>query len=197
MDTQIKELKIVEEAKQPISMNPKKFALWLFMVSVLMLFGAWTSAYLVKRADTDWAEIMLPNQMLINTAIILLSSAALIVAYRAARQDNLKLVKLGIGLSMLLGLAFLAGQLIAYGDMIKLNQYLSGSNVSHSFVYVLTAVHGLHLVSGLVFLALVLVDAFKFRVHAKNLTRLEMCSTYWHFLGILWLYLFVFIKLNP
>jgi cytochrome c oxidase subunit 3 len=197
MDTHIKELKIVEEAKQPISMNPKKFALWLFMVSVLMLFGAWTSAYLVKRADTDWAEIILPNQMLINTVIILLSSVALIVAYRAARHDNLNLVRLGIGGAILLGLAFLGGQLMAYADMIKLNQYLSGSNVSHSFVYVLTAVHGLHLISGLVFLAIVLVDAFKFRVHSKKLNRLEMCSTYWHFLGILWLYLFVFIKLYP
>lgn len=197
MDTHIKELKIVEEAKQPLSMNPKKFALWLFMVSVLMLFGAWTSAYLVKRADTGWAEIILPQQMAINTAIILASSFALIMAYRAARHDNLKLVKLGLGLTMLLGLGFLAGQLVAYGDMIKLNQYFSGSNVSHSFVYVLTAVHGLHLISGLVFLAVVLADSYKFKVHSKSLNRLEMCSTYWHFLGILWLYLFVFIKLNP
>jgi cytochrome c oxidase subunit 3 len=197
MDTPIKELKIIEEARQPLSMNPKKFALWLFIVSVMMLFGAWTSAYLVKRADTGWAEIVMPQQVLINTVIILISSATLIFAYRAARQDNLKLVKLGTWLTILLGIGFLAGQLLAYGEMIRLNQYFSGSNVSHSFMYVLTAVHGLHLVSGLIFLGVVLADAYRFKVHSRNLTRLEMCSTYWHFLGILWLYLFVFLKLNP
>lgn len=197
MNTPVKELKIVEEAKKPLSMNPKKFALWLFMVSVLMLFGAWTSAYLVKRADSGWAEIIMPPQMTINTVLILASSITLIVAWRAARKDNLTLTKIGISLTMLLGTGFLAGQLVAYGEMIKLNQYFSGSNVSHSFMYVLTAVHGLHLVSGLIFLAIVLADTYAYKVHSKNLFRLEMCCTYWHFLGILWLYLFVFLNLNP
>lgn len=197
MEAHIRELKIVEEAKRPLSMNPKKFALWLFMVSVMMLFGAWTSAYLVKRADTGWAEIIMPPQLMVNTVIILASSITLIVAYRAARHDNLQLTKIGLGLTGLLGIGFLAGQVQAYREMISLNQYFSGSNVSHSFMYVLTSVHGLHLVSGLIFLAVVLADSFKFKVHSKNLAKLEMCSTYWHFLGILWLYLFVFIKLNP
>lgn len=194
---EIRELKIVEEAKKPLSMHPKKFALWLFMVSVMMLFGAWTSAYLVKRADTGWAEIILPDRFLINTIIIIASSVSLIVAYYSAKKDNLVLLKTGLILTFLLGIAFVAGQLLGYGDLVRLNAYFTGGNVSHSFIYVLTGVHGLHMISGIIFLGVVLYDAFRYRVHSKSMLRLEMCSTYWHFLGGLWLYLFVFLKLYP
>jgi cytochrome c oxidase subunit 3 len=194
---ELKELKIVEEARRPLSMNPKKFALWLFMVSVMMLFGAWTSAYLVKRADAGWAEIILPSRFLINTVIIVASSLSLIVAYRAARRDNLVLLRAGLIITFALGLAFVAGQILGYADLVELNQYFTGGNVSHSFIYVLTGVHALHMVSGIIFLGVVLADAFRFKVHSKNMFRLELCSTYWHFLGGLWLYLFVFLKLYP
>jgi cytochrome c oxidase subunit 3 len=98
---------------------------------------------------------------------------------------------------MALGVAFLAGQVIAYEHMVVLNQYFTGGNVSHSFMYVLTGVHGLHIVSGLIFLAVVLADAHKSKRVFTRMDRLEMCATYWHFLGILWLYLFVFLLLNP
>ncbi len=194
---EIKELKIVEEAKKPLSMNPKKFALWLFMVTIIMLFGAWTSAYLVKRSDAGWAEIILPGRFLINTIIIAASSLSLIVAYRAARKDNLALLKTGLVITFLLGLAFVIGQMLGYGDLIKLNEYFTGGSVSHSFIYVLTGVHGLHMISAIIFLAVVLADAFRLRIHSKSMFRLELCSTYWHFLGGLWLYLFVFLKLYP
>jgi cytochrome c oxidase subunit 3 len=106
-------------------------------------------------------------------------------------------VKAGLVLTFLLGLAFVAGQLLGEGDLVQLNQYFTGGNVSHSFIYVLTGVHDLHMISGIIFLGIVLVDAFRYRVHSKNMIRLEMCSTYWHFLGGLWLYLFVFLKLYP
>jgi cytochrome c oxidase subunit 3 len=197
MEAEIKDLRIVEEAKKQLSMNPKKFALWLFMMSVIMLFGAWTSAYLVKRADAGWAEIVLPGQFLTNTIIAGLSSITMIWAYRAAKADNLKGVKIALALTMLLGIAFLAGQYLAYEEMIVLKQHFTGSNVSHSFLWILPAVHGLHIVSGLIFLLLVLVAAFRFKVHSKSIIQLEMCATYWHFLGGLWLYLFVFLSLNP
>lgn len=197
MDAEIKDLRIVEEAKKQLSMNPKKFALWLFMMSVIMLFGAWTSAYLVKRADAGWAEIVLPSQFLTNTIIAAISSITMIWAYRAAKADNLKTVKIALSLTMFLGVAFLAGQYLAYQEMIVLKQHFTGSNVSHSFLWILPAVHGLHIVSGLIFLLIVLVSAYRFKVHSKSILQLEMCATYWHFLGGLWLYLFVFLSLNP
>lgn len=190
------EFKIVEEAKKPLAMHPKKFGMWLFMVSVIMLFGAWTSAYIVKRGDAGWSEITLPWQFWLNSGIIAVSSVTMIVAVRAARKDNLEMVKVMISITTILGVAFLVGQWLAYKELVALNEYFTGGNVSHSFIYVLTGAHGLHLVSGVVFLAIVLVATFKYKVHSRNMTQVEMCATYWHFLGILWLYLFVFLLLN-
>jgi cytochrome c oxidase subunit 3 len=192
------DIRIVEEAKAPRSMNPKKFALWLFMVSVIMLFGAWTSAYLVKRGDAGWSSFELPMQFWLNTAVIMLSSATMIWAKYSARRDHLGNTKLALTITTGLGIVFLAGQWQAWKEMIAMNHYFagSGSNTSSSFIYVLTGFHGLHIVSGLVFLLLVLIAAFRFKVHSRNMLKLEMCSTYWHFLGALWLYLFVFLLMN-
>lgn len=190
------DIRIVEEARKPLSMNPKKFALWLFIASVVMLFGAWTSAYIVKRADAGWSEIVLPWHFWVNTAMIALSSVSMVLAVTAARKNNLDQLKVMISITAALGVGFLAGQALAYGELIALNEYFTGGNVSHSFIYVLTGEHGLHVISGVIFLLIVLVSTFQSRVHSGNMNQIEMCATYWHFLGALWLYLFVFLLLN-
>ncbi|HPM32206.1 MAG TPA: cytochrome c oxidase subunit 3 [Chryseolinea sp.] len=190
------EIKIVEEADKPIGMNPKKFALWLFMATVVMLFAAWTSAFIVKRGDIGWAEIIVPDQFWINTVIIVLSSISMIWAVRAARADRLETVKLALSITSILGVAFLVGQIFAYKEMIALKEHFTGGNVSHSFVYVLSGVHGVHLISGVIFLLIVLRATFTYKVHSKNMDLIEMCAMYWHFLDVLWLYLFVFLLVN-
>ena len=192
------DIRIVEEAEKPRSMNPKKFALWLFIVSVLMLFGAWTSAYLVKRGEPGWSSFELPAQFWVSTGIILLSSVSMVWAQVSARRDNLGHTKMALGITTVLGIGFLAAQWIGWQKMVEMNYYFagSGSNSSSSFIYVLTGFHGLHIVSGLVFLLIILYATYRFKVHSKNMLKLEMCSTYWHFLGGLWLYLFVFLLLN-
>ena len=126
------EIKIVEEAKAPLAMNPRKFALWLFMVTVGMRFAAWTSAYLVKRADTGWAEIVLPWHFWLNTALIALSSVTMVVATRAARHNKAELVKVLVTLPANLGVCFLGGLWLAYGGLVVMHQSLIGGYVSHS-----------------------------------------------------------------
>ena len=192
------DFKIVEEAKKPRSMNPKKFALWLFIVSVMMLFGAWTSAYIVKRGEPGWSSFELPGQFWINTIIIALSSITMVWAHRSAKRDQLEQAKLALGITTLLGVGFLVGQWLAWGKMVEMNYYFagSGSNSSSSFIYVLTGFHGLHIISGVVVLLIALVATFRYKVHSRNMLRMDLCSTYWHFLGGLWLYLFVFLLLN-
>ena len=190
------EIKIVEEAKKPRSMHPKKFAMWLFIVTVCMLFAAWTSAYLVKRSEAGWAEIIIPDQFWINTVIIIVSSGTMAWAQHSARKDNLEKVKLAISITTVLGLAFLIGQWIAWDKLVELNEHSSGGNVSHSFLYVLTGIHGLHILGGVIFLIIVLISTYRFQVHSKNMTRIELCSTFWHFLDVLWLYLFAFLMIN-
>jgi cytochrome c oxidase subunit III len=189
------EIKIVEEAKKPLSMNPKKFGLWLFMATVGMLFAAWTSAYLVRRGAPGWTEIIVPSIFTINTIIILLSSVTMVWAVRAARKDNLERVKVALALSTILGIGFVIGQALAFGEMIDLKEHLTGGAVSHSFVYILSGAHGLHLLGGVIFLLVVLRGAFNYKVHSKSMDQLEMCAQYWHFLDVLWLYLFGFLLL--
>jgi len=189
------DLRIVEEAKKPLSMHPKKFALWIFLVTVIMIFAALTSAYIVRQADGNWMLFELPDLFLVTTGIILVSSATMHWAYLSVKKDNLEAAKLAVALTTILGISFLIGQYLAWGELVKNSVYLVG-NPSGSFVYIISGLHGVHIVGGIIFLLIVFVSIFQSKVHSKNLLRIEMCATYWHFLGGLWLYLFVFLLLN-
>lgn len=175
-------------------MHPKKFAMWLFLASVGMLFAAFTSAYIVRQAEGNWVYFELPKLFYYTTFIILLSSVTMQWAYGSAKKDNLDRVKLLVAVTSILGIVFLAGQVLAWGELVRMSVYLVG-NPSGSFLYVLTGLHGLHLVSAIIFLLVVLNSTWKYKVHSKNLAQMEMCTTYWHFLSGLWLYLFVFLLL--
>lgn len=188
------DFKIVEEPQKQRTMNPKKFAMWLFIGSVVMLFASLTSAYIVRQAEGNWVYFDLPVQFTISTIAIALSSITMHWAYLSAKKDDLGIVKLMVSITFVLGVIFLILQFLGWGEMVANQIHLVG-NPSGSFVYILTLVHGVHLVSAIVFLAIVLLSALRFKIHSKNLNQLEMCTTYWHFLGGLWLYLFVFLLL--
>ncbi len=187
--------KIVEEPKQPLAMNAKKFAMWLFLVSVGMLFAAFSSAYIVRQAEGNWVDFALPSIFYYTTVIIVLSSVTIQWAYFAAKKDEAEKVKILVAITTVLGIAFLVGQIMGWKQLTENSIYLVG-NPSGSFVYILTGLHGAHLLGGIVFLVIVLVAAFRFKIHSKNLLKIELCVTYWHFLGGLWIYLFVFLILN-
>jgi cytochrome c oxidase subunit 3 len=188
-------IEYTEQPKVTLSMHPKKFALWLFMVTVVMLFAAFTSAYIVRQSDGDWLQFTLPQAFWITSGIIIVSSITMHWAYVSAKKDNLDAVKLAMGITTLLGIAFLVGQFIAWGELVDRNVYFVG-NPAGSFVYVFSGLHGVHLIGGVVFLLIVLIQTFRYKVHAKSLDQIEMCATYWHFLDGLWLYLFLFLLLN-
>ena len=184
------------ESAGPLSMHPKKFAMWLFMVTVVMIFAAFTSGHIVRQAQGNWQVYELPTRFLTNTGIIILSSVFLQIAFFAARKDNLKLLKPMVIMATGLGFAFLAGQWLAWGDMVDKGLFFSGGNVATSFLYVITAVHAVHLVGGVFYLLYILISSLRTRVHSKNMLNMEMCTTFWHFLGALWIYLYVFLLLN-
>ena len=188
------DIRIVEEAKKPLSMHPKKFALWLFIVTVIMVFAALTSAYIVRQSDGNWLVFELPNLFLVTTGIILASSATMHWTYMSVKKNNLETAKLAIIITLILGIGFLAGQFMAWGQLVDNKIHLVG-NPSGSFVYIISGLHGLHIIGGIVFLAIVMVSILKLKVHSNNLLRVEMCATYWHFLDALWLYLFLFLLL--
>ncbi|MEJ1237840.1 cytochrome c oxidase subunit 3 [Chryseolinea sp. T2] len=189
------DIRIVEEASKPRAMDPKKFGMWLFIVSATMVFAALTSAYLVRQAAGNWLVFDLPSLFGVTTTIIILSSVSMQWAYIAAKRNNLEMTKVAICITALLGGAFFVGQFKAWGALVNQSVYLVG-NPAGSFVYVLSGLHMLHIVGGVVYLMIVLVATFRYKVHSRRLAQMELCATYWHFLGALWLYLYVFLLLN-
>ena len=187
------QMRLIEEPKKPMAMHPKKFAMWLFLASVIMLFAAWTSAYLVRRADGNWQVFDLPSMFYTSSLIIILSSIAMHMSYASAKKDNPNQVKIWVTITAVLGLLFLVAQLIGWQQLINNRIHFSGGNPSASFVYVLSGMHGVHLISAVIFLGVVWNSARQLKISSKNLAQIEMCTTYWHFLGALWLYLFVFL----
>lgn len=185
-----------EQPQLPLAMNPKKFILWLFIVTIVMLFAAWTSAYIVAQAEGAGGPISLPSLFGYTTGLLLLSSISMHLAYRAAKKDQLGLLRIFSTITFILGIGFLAGQLLGFEQLIASNVYFVGGSAVDSFTYVLPFMHGLHIVAGLLFLLVILVQSFRYKVHSKNILSMELCATFWHFLDGLWLYLFLFLTFN-
>lgn len=185
-----------DEVTPTLSMHPQKFALWLFIVTVVMIFAAFTSAYIVKQAAGNWEYFELPQTFAWSTGIIVLSSITLHWAYIAAKRDNLVQNQIALGVTLLLGIAFLISQFTGWQELVRMRVFFTGGNPSGSFVYVLTAVHGLHLISALLYMIVMVVKAIMYKVHSKNMLNMEMSATYWHFLGGLWVYLYLFLLFN-
>ena len=189
---------VIQQKQTSSGVHPLKFALWLIIISIIMMFAAFTSAYIVRKEEGNWLEFDLPDNLLINTALLVLSSVFMQLAYFAAKKDNLNQLKIYLALTLGLGIAFLVGQWEAWGNLVNRNIFFGGSdaNPSGSFLYVLTGVHGFHLITGLIFVLIVLISSYRFKIHSKNLLRIELCTIYWHFLGGLWIYLYLFLTLN-
>src|SRR5690606_15659435 len=129
-----RELKYVDIEDQPIAMHPKKFALWLFMVTVVMVFAGLTSAYIVRQSEGNWLEYDLPGIFWVTSGIAVLSSLTLQWAYYSARKDNFANLKIGMALTVLLGIGFLVGQWYSWVAMVDREVFFVG-NPSGSFLY--------------------------------------------------------------
>ena len=191
----IKDLHIAEIPRKTLSMNPKMFILWLFMTTIIMLFAAFTSAYIVRQSEGNWVVFELPMMFYYSTGILLASSVTLHLAYINAKKDNLNTVKLATMATFILGIVFVFMQYIGWGSLVEQGVYFVG-NPSGSFLYIITGLHGVHIVSGIIFLSILLFSTVKYKVHSKNMLLMKMSVTYWHFLDILWVYLLIFLIMN-
>ncbi|MDB3868883.1 cytochrome c oxidase subunit 3 [Bacteroidia bacterium] len=181
--------------------NPKKFSLWLLLLGILMLFSGLTSAYIVRKGDGNWFDFEIPSIFLYSTIIVLLSSITMIWAYRAAKKDDIKGIKLGLSSTIILGTAFIISQYM--GWLVLSDQGLHfvnpkyGDKVSASFLIAIAAIHLVHILAGIIYLAVMLINSFRYKIHKKNTLQISMCNTYWHFVGFLWVYLYMFLYFAP
>jgi cytochrome c oxidase subunit 3 len=185
---------IIDEREPGV--EPKKFVLWLLLVSSIMLFAGFTSAYIVRRGEGEWVVFELPIMFMLNTGVVVLSSVFMQWAYLAAKKDELNQTKIGLGLAIVLGTLFCIMQYWGWSQMVYNSIYFGFANPSGSFVYVITGLHLAHVVIGILYLITILIQTFRFKVHKKAIRGIAMCNTYWHFVGILWIYLYVFLLLN-
>jgi cytochrome c oxidase subunit 3 len=174
--------------------RPLKQLLWIGIGSISMFFAGLTSAYIVRKAEGNWTEFILPEWFWYSTITIVLSSILLILAKQKIKKD--KSVFGLVLIVFILGVLFSFFQLNGWEELTNQGVYLTGegSNVAGSFLYVLTLSHLVHLTGGLIALLVTSINAKRKKYNAANHLGLEITSIYWHFLSILWVYLFCFLK---
>ena len=170
-----------------------KLLLWVGIAGISMFFTGLTSAYIVRKAEGNWLEFQLPDWFLLSTIVIVISSISLIIANRKIKQN--KDTTIWLFVALLLGCVFAFSQVKGWQALVQQGVYLTGegSNVSSSFLYVITLSHLAHLVGGLIALLVTTLNAKKGKYTAENYLGIELTSIYWHYLAGLWLYLYFFM----
>jgi cytochrome c oxidase subunit 3 len=171
-----------------------KQLLWVGMGSISMFFAGLTSAYIVRKAEGNWVDFILPEWFVYSTIVIVISSLLLIFATQRIKK-NKEIFALILSV-FLLGVLFTYLQINGWKELTSMGVYLTGegSNVAGSFLYVLTLSHLVHLAGGLIALFVAAINAKTKKYTSESFLGLEITAIYWHFLSILWLYLFFFLK---
>ncbi len=177
--------------------NPHKLALWIAIGSIIMMFAAFTSAYVVRRAAGNWLEFKLPDIFLVNTVVILLSSLTLQLAYTGFKQKKEQQYKGFLIATFLLGFAFVVLQYQGWEAMTEMGATFT-VNPSSSFIYVISGLHAAHVLGGIAALTVALTHAYvlPYKPTLRRKQRFELVVHYWHFVGILWVYLMVFFMIQ-
>jgi cytochrome c oxidase subunit 3 len=175
--------------------HPKKFALWMSIVSMIMFFSAFTSAYIVRKSAGNWMSFPLPLEFYISTIVILLSSVCFYISKKAYVEANNSLFKVLFYIGFTLGLVFILLQYLGWQSLHKMDISIS-TNQSSSFFYLITYAHLLHVVGGIAALVVTMVGIIRGRFDYpsdKRTLKLELVFTFWHFVDLLWIYLLVFL----
>lgn len=190
---------------EPKIFHPKKMILWIALGSITMMFVAFTSAYLVRRAAGNWVEFRLPDIFFFNTILIMFSSWTMHQSSLALKKNNYNSFKTFLGITTLLGVVFIILQYIGWKALGNIGIHLTG-NPSGSFVYVISGVHAMHVVGGVLFLLYLFLHAtvnlsdpvkkLIYETNPINKLNINLMATYWHFVDGLWVYLFLFFYIS-
>jgi cytochrome c oxidase subunit 3 len=177
---------------QSVAMPAAKLGMGVFLAVVGALFALFSSAYFMRMGFADWRSLPVPRILWLNTLVLLLSSVALQCAVAAARGGRIDMVRLGLVTGAMTAFAFLIGQWLAWGELTASGHFLT-ANPANSFFYLITGMHGLHIIGGLAGLATVTARAYRGAASARLRIGVELCAMYWHFLLFVWLVLFAML----
>ena len=175
----------------------KKMMLWFGMISMSMTFAGLTSAYVVSSSRSDWIkQIDLPFAFTISTFLLLLSSATFYLALKNIKNSLIKRAQSLLFTTLILALTFIYFQFQGFGEIIKQGYYFTGaeSSITTSYLYVLVLLHLAHISAGIIVVLYVIYNTFNKKYLEGNTLGFELAVTFWHFLDILWLYLFLFVS---
>jgi cytochrome c oxidase subunit 3 len=173
-----------------------KLLLVFAILSMTMMFAGLTSAYIVSKSRADWkTTIQMPNAFIISTILIILCSLTFHFAYKAISKNNRKLTTQLLFSTLLLSVLFIIFQFKGFEQLIEQGYYFTGSqsNISATFIYVITGLHILHLLGGVISLLIIIYNHFKQKYNSSQTLGIELGAMYWHFLDLLWVYLFLFL----
>ncbi|WP_229311102.1 cytochrome c oxidase subunit 3 [Larkinella soli] len=184
--------------------EPKRFMLWLSMGGSVLLFTVLLAIYVIRRAGSDWRDVPIPMVFLASTAVIVSSSLTLHIANGAFRRERFGQYRLYLGTTLFLGILFVVLQVLGWRELVLKGVYLQ-TNPSSSFLYVLSGLHLLHILFGLLFLGVAFaealrrlpyIDAFVYSVNPPNRLKIQLITLYWHFVDVLWIFVFLFLLIH-
>lgn len=182
---------MVSQDSQRKRIHPHKFTLWVAMGSIIMMFAGLTSAYIVKSNQPKWITFQMPAIFWYSTAILLLSSLTMQMGLREFKQRKMLNYRKLISATLFLGALFITVQCIGFRQIWNSGITLSGAGAA-PFMYVIFGLHGLHVLGGVIALLVIMIKAFNSRRRNYDPVPVEVISNYWHFVDLLWLYLFIF-----
>lgn len=183
---------VISEQKRKI--HPHKFTLWVAIGSILMMFAGLTSAYIVKRSQASWLMIEIPMMFWYSTVTILASSATVQLALKALKKREMINYRRLLVVTAVLGVLFVVLQVAGFTQFAAQDIRLvgAGSNASYSFLLVISCLHAIHVLGGVVALVVIAIRALNSSTRSYSSVPLEIAATYWHFVDALWIYLFIF-----
>ena len=187
---------LTQGSSQQKNKRAKKMMLWFGIVSLIMSFGGLTSAFIVSSSREDWLnDFELPNSFFVSTIIITFSSLVFIAAKKALLKEKYLLSQSLVLGVFVLGLAFIYNQFLGFNELITSGYNFTGptSNITMSYIYIIAVAHILHVIAGLISLAIVIVNHFKKQYTPASKLGFDIASTFWHFIDLLWVYLFLFL----
>ena len=173
----------------PSSIATRKIGLGVFLAVVGALFMLFISAYFMRMGTDDWWAIPIPGVLWVNTAVLALSSAALHWAKTEAFRDRPDIMKTALLAAFATALLFLVGQVLAWRELVS-SGYVLADNPANSFFYMITGMHGLHILGGLFVLGRTTLRALQGGPPRQVRFSIELCAIYWHFMLVVWLVLF-------
>jgi len=174
--------------------SASRTGLYVFLAVITSMFLLFSIAYQLRASFPDWMAVTEPGILWFNTGVLLLTSISLQLAVSASRNAATGAMRNYLFAGVILTLVFLAGQLMAWGQLVEAGFY-ARANPANAFFYLLTGIHGLHLIAGLWFLGGAAKTAVKSAEDEALPLRVSLCATYWHYLLLVWALLF-YLLLN-